>query len=172
MLTRLQGTKRSAADLLQLVGQLPGITVDCGFLVGRNVLGEDVFEYSGDAGATVRVAEGDGKTFADHAAITQAPQDLLAHRGRDPAIVDGDEHEGLRRGGGDRESLGPKVLGDAFRFGLANEVAGEPDRVVRRDVDTADPDVVEAVGGGQWLSAGHDPGEHAKMQEAESECHD
>ena len=77
--------------------------------------------------------------------LFQARGDFVDDERRDTAIIDRDEESRSFFVAADGQRLGPKPLLDAFRFGLADRVTRQADRVSGRDVEGGSANLNRAV---------------------------
>ena len=139
---RSPGGQGGQGDLFHFVDQLGRIALD----VPRVLLGQWLQrrqrQESAQPGPRMDVRRANDEALALQAGLGRKPRGhLVGHLGRHPAVLNHHEHgRAFARVGADGQGLGPDPLGNALRLLGAAAIAGQPDRIVGRDVDSGHAD--------------------------------
>ena len=131
--------ERGAAQLLEPSGQRDCVAVDDALLGRRDRDVEDVGQHSAEAGTGVRVGGADREAGAGDAGVGQPLRQVVCNRPRHANQIDRDQESGppaLAK----RNRPCRQALSNLAGWLDAIAVAGQPDRLIRRDVDLGHAD--------------------------------
>ena len=117
------------------LAQVMGVAIHAPLMIGRQIGAEHVPQRAVHHGRAVRVCGADGQTIIGHALRLQLRQYLGAERGRDAAVIDGQDDCGRFVIPGQRDRLGPDVHLHALVLSRAAAVATEAHGIGGGDVD-------------------------------------